>query len=331
MSMLKCRIVTDGIFVPAGMVSKFDLVYGSDLSLVEESALRRGEGKSEDTSLVPPESLPARLIASNSIVDERLIFLGSYDVSHYGHWLTEGIARYWYLLSENRGRFKVGLTWNRRQILRRIRDRMLHHKTTHWPAATRAFNLRAQDFVRIGKPMRFSEIHIPQCSMVNRREIHGPHLDVTRKIAAYVTNGRTFVPDTRPVYLSRTKLKKRGRSYLNEEPIEAACRGMGFRIVHPERLSLARQIEIFNSSDVFAGFVGSAFHSIMFRQSERPATSYYLGDGRRHPNCDLIDSLMGNKSVYVNCCERGPQRSFRCDSEKAVTVLTAALKQSGAS
>jgi capsular polysaccharide biosynthesis protein len=323
MASLECRIVRNGIFVPAGVLSKFSLVYDDNLCLVEESALRRGEDGAEDISLAPSR-LPGHLIPTGSAIDEKLVFLGWYDVAHYGHWLTEGLARYWYLLAENQRGLKIPVTWNLRSILKWTRDRVFRSKSVHWPIAVSAFDLRAQDFIRVSKPSRFAVIHVPKCSMVNRCEIHQPHIDVTRKIASHVTNPKSLVHDTRPVYLSRMRLKKGVRSYLNEEPIESYCRNRGYRIVYPEQLSLKEQIEMFNSNDVFVGLVGSAFHSIMFRYVDRPAKCIYLGDGRTHTNCDIIDSLMGNESSYVNCCtsDEGPQRNLLCDPEKAIAALS---------
>lgn len=164
---------------------------------------------------------------------------------------------------------------------------------------------------------------MPESSIVNRGRIHSRHLQVTRRIAESLVDLDALGKESRAVYLSRTKLRKAVRSYSIEEPIEAFCAASGCRIVYPERMSLAEQVRLFNSADVFAGFVGSAFHSIMFRCGGRPAKCVYLGDGKLHINCDMIDTLMGNESVYIPCCEptQGAGRGYVCDPARAIAGL----------
>lgn len=329
MHALECRIVQNGIFVPAGVVSKFDLVYDEELCLVHESTLRRGRYKSEDVSRAPL-TLSDAYAAHQIPLNEKVIFLGWYDVAHYGHWLTEGLARYWYLLLDGNNRdFKIPATWTARRGLRIFRDRVLQPEKTHYPVAFSAFDLRADRFRPVLKPRRFSEIHVPRCSMINRCEIHEPHLDVTRKISRYVSGKDYFPSDSRPVYLSRSRLVNSGRRFLNEGPIEKYCKDNGCLVVYPEQLSLAVQIAIFNTHDVFIGFAGSSFHSILFRQSSARATCVYLSRGCRYPNLDIIDSLMGNESVYIDCCDLDGENydSYICREKVAISSLRRILRQ----
>jgi capsular polysaccharide biosynthesis protein len=96
-------------------------------------------------------------------------------------------------------------------------------------------------------------------------------------------------------------LKRGGRNTLGEKAVEEFCRQRGFRIVYPERMTFAEQVELFNAHDYFVGFAGSAFHSLLLRFVDRPANCLYMYDHRRHVQLNLIDELMGTCAAYVNC------------------------------
>ncbi len=321
MTELGVRVVRNGVFVPAGTVSKFDLIYDENLNLVDESGLRRHENR-EDISRGPAK-LDESLVRSSGIIDEKAVFLGWYDVTHYGHWLTEGLSRFWYLQSSGLGDYKIPIAWNMRRILKRIRDLGFQRKKVHWPSAFQAFGISSPRLLRMSGPSRIKEIHVPECSMINGCLVHQEHLDVTRKIAQYVVDIDSLVRDERPVYLSRTKLKGGVHGYRGEQPIEDYCRKSGYRIVYPEELSLKEQIEMFNRHDTFVGLIGSAFHSIMFRLPGRAAKCVYLGNDTPNTNYANIDKLMGNEALYVDCCdyEDREARIFRCDEQLAISLL----------
>jgi len=322
MGELGVRVVRNGIFVPAGTISKFDLVYDENLKLVDESVLRRYESR-EDISR-GPQQLDERLISSSKIVDEKLVFLGWYDVTHYGHWLTEGLSRFWYLQSQCPEDYKVPISWSMRRVLKRIRDLGFQRKKVHWPCAFQAFGISSKHLLHIWGPIRAKEIHIPECSMINRAMVHEEHLAVTRKISQHLVDIDSLAHDGRPVYLSRTKLGRGVHGYVGEQPIEDYCRKAGYLIVHPEELSLKAQIEMFNQHDTFVGLIGSAFHSVMFRLPGRVAKCIYLTDGTPRTNCVNIDKLMRNDSIYLRCCdyEWRNDRTFRCDEKIAINLLS---------
>lgn len=64
------------------------------------------------------------------------------------------------------------------------------------------------------------------------------------------------------VYLSRSALKE--RRTFNEEQIENIFRKNGYKIVHPETLSLAEQVAAVKNCKSLAGLGGSALHHSLF-------------------------------------------------------------------
>ncbi len=325
-SELKVTSVPHGIFVPSGTISKFDLVYDHNLNLVTESTLLRGPNASKDVSRAP-NHLDKKVLRYSKTAQCSMIFLGNYDVSHYGHWLTEGLSRFWYFLDHPVSDIKVPEAANVRKILIRLRNRLLYSNSFHWQAAFKAFGIRSQNVERWPAAFCADEILVPEPSMVNLSHLHGEHLRVTQHIARHLIGDKILVRDERPLYLSRTQLKRSVHSFVGEHSIEEYCRNSGFRIVYPERLSLREQIEMVNSHDTFVGLLGSAFHSLMFRLPGRPARCIYLSSGQRAGgNYANIDSLMDNESRIIDCCDPDEashqDKIFRCNSDIAIKQLS---------
>ena len=98
MRQLQCRVVEDGYFVPGGLVSRQDLVYDANRALVVESTLWRKQtsGWVNHLASEAPPVLPRHRFEPRT--EHTLLFLGPYRTPRYGHWITEGLARFWYLL-----------------------------------------------------------------------------------------------------------------------------------------------------------------------------------------------------------------------------------------
>ena len=313
--------VQNGVFVPRGIISPYDLVYDENLRLVRESELTRGKENCKNVSNAPPilEILPEHNRSSKS-----LVFLGRFEEWHYGAWLTEGLARFWYLFDVRVSDVLVPASRTFGARMRRYKNEFLKGRVMHWKHALKAFAISRKQLIYFHRPTQIKEIIVPQCSMHNCGVIFPQHREVTRAIALHVLGKNQPAQDMRPVYLSRTRLRGGGRSTQGEMPIETFCLQNGFRVIHPESMTLSDQIELFNSHDAFVGFAGSAFHSLLFRNNNRPAICLYLYDGRNHTNLDLIDALMGNYSQYVPCCHNSDgKKTYEIDSAVAIDAIGA--------
>lgn len=69
---------------------------------------------------------------------------------------------------------------------------------------------------------------------------------------------------TGKIYLSRSKLPSNVRKLTCEEDIEKHLEGLGWRIVHPETLTIIEQLTILKEALAIAGNIGSAFHLLMY-------------------------------------------------------------------
>jgi hypothetical protein len=67
------------------------------------------------------------------------------------------------------------------------------------------------------------------------------------------------------IWLSRSMLKY--GKLDNEQVIEEELRNIGYKIIHPEMLSIREQVRLISTSDVVAGCDGSAFFSLLFSKT----------------------------------------------------------------
>jgi capsular polysaccharide biosynthesis protein len=331
---LYCREVEDAVFCPRGTVSSYEVVYDANDDLVVESAVRRGTpGRLKDVTEAPAR-LPDSLRVRAHTRDHDLLFLGYFDHPHFGHWLTEGLARFWYLLDQDAAIPIAKSTVGAMTLIGYVRRLRSHYRNRrmHWHVALRAFDLTAKRFRSIAAPVRVKRMLVPSPSLSYLSYIHPRHLEVTRRVGRHVLQGDLPTRDAAPVYYSRTQLRQSTHTYFGEEPIEDYCRRQGARIVYPEQLTLREQITIVEQHDVFIGLVGSAFHSLLFRNNPHPVKCYYLGLGegaRGYGAYEQIDDVMGSTAFRIACCKKIPRTaefsfSQECDAEKTIAALESA-------
>jgi hypothetical protein len=338
--------VRDGIFIPRGIISKDDVVYDSAGNLVPASCLYGIPG-SDGTGLQlhpsdAPSRLPENMMSCRRSDETSVVFLGMFDILHYGHWLTDGLSRFWYLL-DNSSNNRFVMSWDIKRRIKHIRDLRLSLGLPYWPAALAAFGLKASQFCRVSKPTRFAEIIIPYPSQYLNVPIHlydNPqirfphpcHYQVTRKIAESVTSGLNDSKGGRIVYVSRSRLKR--GAIMNEVPVEDFCRSRGVEIVHPQFLTLAEKIQKISEADVVIGRPGTSFANLLFRRNQASAQCIYLGGSQDQLMNDLVsistgcDAAVGRKSTVIDCLMRldgDTKKSLVCDVDKAIAGLKQVL------
>jgi len=148
-----------------------------------------------------------------------------------------------------------------------------------------------------------------------------------RGFADLFPHGRGTEP--RPVWVSRSRLPPPRRAIAGEKVLEEHL--ADWRIVHPQELSMAEQIEVFSKHTTYAGMIGSAMHNILFSRSPRVT---YLTVGEPNLNFLMCDELVGADSLYVGCCDEGGlpslgrQTPLRLDLARAGEALSVAIDPS---
>lgn len=76
-------------------------------------------------------------------------------------------------------------------------------------------------------------------------------------------------------------------------------------VVFPETLAYDDQVRLFNRHSVFVGWIGSAFHSLLYALPGRTRRTVVFGDKVSYyargyyPDYFMIDALKGIRATYV--------------------------------
>jgi len=130
------------------------------------------------------------------------------------------------------------------------------------------------------------------------------------------------------VWFSRSKLKK--RFIINEDTLEKQLQSHGWTIIHPELLPVKEQVSVFTSANRIAGFIGSAFHSIiltktisvkldLFLLSEKTNINYINIAKARNIQQNIHD--IGLRSISGNEFNKSTWKISSSRIEKILTIL----------
>lgn len=201
-----------------------------------------------------PDVFPARDTAPE-ICDEPVVWGGGF-LHHYGHFLTECVARLWPLLpgGELEGTPAVFTT-------------PLDAPRAHdWADA---FGLRTLA-VPADRAVRFTRMAVPdpawRLNAWIAPEIRDIHLRVRQGLDVPAKPARDVL------WLSRAKVRSSRRGAHDQCLLEWLL-SEHVTVAHPEQMTLGEQLGAIEASDVVAGFVGSAFHTLLMA-AELPRCLY---------------------------------------------------------
>jgi capsular polysaccharide biosynthesis protein len=278
--------VESAIFIPG-----HDCLYDSAGTRIRESCLLRGPGLEEVARRTQERiEVPSRL----DIQGSDMIF-GGWLPPHWGHFLTEGIARLWVV---RRHRHLSGLPLLFTTAIADIAPIKRFFIAADIPAAA---------ITHFSKPTSIKRIHMPSASFRNRGTAHPIHLDLPHAVARQLrTEARPrWRTSSQPIYLSRTRLRGQ-RRFRNEEMLEQHLASRGILAVYPEHLSFADQVRLVNEHDIFVGCWGSAFHNLAFRVEPTSAETHVICEAVVNPNFMMFDDLIGIRANYVQGARVAP-------------------------
>ncbi|WP_029149322.1 glycosyltransferase 61 family protein [Microbacterium indicum] len=218
-------------------------VYGAD-GYVAGTAINRRSGDHGEP--LPASRVPATA-RDGSVVEG---VFGGPLTNHFGHFLLESLPRLWYaarhpelpVVWENSVDAPGGvelLGWQR-EILDIIGVRNAH--------------------VAVAEPTRFPILHVPDIGYRYDDWIHPQH-------AAFLAQYEGPAPEPgRRVWLSRGSLE-RGARDESSAVAERHLADAGWRIVVPEALTVAEQLDELSRAETIAGEEGSAFHLLLLMRS----------------------------------------------------------------
>lgn len=226
-----------------------------------------------------------------------MLYLGRV-FDHYGHFLLESLSRLW--------------CFNEFDNLKNEFDYYLIH-IREQDFLNRSYATQLLDFLGIER-----EKIIWFDKLTKIKSVTIPEASISLKNFVYTAFHQTFTPihnkfdqvkpTSQPLYLSRTLFKnKYGRNFINEDKLENLLIEKGFNVVHPQFLSLEKQMYLFNRHKYIIGLRGSALHNILF--SLHPKTLIHLCSFEQeliqeNPPVSLdylmLDQCCQNKSFHLN-------------------------------
>jgi hypothetical protein len=238
-----------------------------------------------------------RRLGDPEIVAEPTLHLGAFN-AHYGHFLTDHTSRLWALATAPEG--------IRADFRPKLPDASFR-EAPHVRLFLEAFGLGGAASDILDRPRLLREALVPEPAFQARYRIYrnaaDPHLRVAEQLPAAPP------PPARPVYLSRSRLVDGKRAVTNEEAVERLFAERGFAIVHPQTLSLAGQIALFNTAPVIAAFSGSALHTGMFCRPDYAGTMLVLtGDEPINGRLLLSGAIKGYRTIYMKSYGYTPKR-----------------------
>lgn len=233
---------------------------------------------------MPPTAVIPKNLAR---IEQPVLYLGELK-RHYGHFLTDGMARLWALdrlPTDAPAFFHL--------------DPVTAMGVSYVGQVMEALGVPAERMIWPGQATIFSELVCPmpaiQLSLRVYQAFDRPHRWATRAVAPY------GVAPRRPVYLSRRELGPGHRGLLGEDELEARLEREGYLVVHPDRLTLADQIAVFNGDRPVVAPLGSSLHTVLFRIKPRGQKLGVLTAPDVPGRFPLIDMVKANRTTYANC------------------------------
>lgn len=274
---LACTTLADQRIAPHRIAGpgRFEMgVYGADGRVEPRSLLHRSYARGNRFCLgvaAAPEGRPVRHF-------DRAIY-GGMLVDHFGHFLTESLARLWYAA------IAPDLP-----ILLTLPRRMTEPRLEPWQAAILDLLGLRDRVVPLTGLVSAGTVHVPDPGYEIQFTFAPEHADFLGRIRWQPVAGRKL-------WLSRAGVK--GPNQPAQTAIDAALRRDGWQVLHPETLSLPQQLALYASAERLAGEEGSALHGVML----------LAGCGGLRMDMIVRDPRQGPAQVNANqatiCARRG--------------------------
>ncbi len=174
---------------------------------------------------------------------KKAIYLGCV-IRHWGHFLVEGISRWWFLLQDDKYKdYELCYV-----VYGQERDFMLQIMDM--------FGLDKNRLKRLERNTEYAELIIPEVST----EFKCFWTDEYKKTISKIKENITPVFNDK-IYLSRTKF---GDRILGEKIVEKTFKKNGYKIIYPERLPIKKQLSIFMGANNIACISGTTAHNLIF-------------------------------------------------------------------
>lgn len=211
------------------------------------------------------ERLSSVSLNSNGIITSRqtlsgvggkAIYLG-YFLPIWGHCITDNLKKLWFLATPI-GKNLISKGYELVCVVHKNRELPENFKVL-----LQYLDIDLDRIRVIDKEAFFRELVVPQDSLDSK---HRYNMDFKLTIERICSQIPVWKNPIEKVYFSRSKFRSSHAGDFGEHWVEEAFRKLGYRIYHPETMSLSDQLEILHNCKSFASTDGSSCHNAMFCQ-----------------------------------------------------------------
>ncbi|GLS44542.1 glycosyltransferase family 61 protein [Methylobacterium brachythecii] len=271
------RSVADAVYVPLGGPGHWGIYEGGrEIGGANAAAA----GQSLD-AVAFGAGLPA--------TDDRIhLYLGPMT-AHFGHFVTDVVARLWPLVAWQGPPTKLlyhgppGLDqWRAHDFISVMLAR---------------FGLDVDDLVCLDEPHRIPNLVVPEPCFSHGRA-HQEYATLCRHIGRPFWRDDEVDTEDRPIFLSKLKLSAGSMHKPSDEgALVGELESRGVEIVFPEDLSFAQQVALLARRKTIMGIAGSALHTSLYSAPERRIIALNYWE-KINANFPVIDRLNGNTAFY---------------------------------
>ena len=249
----------------------------------------------QDRPQMPTFDAPPRIDVPLSAMSHpgHLLYAGTLW-QHFGHFLVEGVARLWPLLTQDF-------------------DGVLCDRENPLVAATFREPVLQRLFPSVSGPryacraVRIRRVSVPEPTWVYWGDALASHTEVLHQ----TVSEHLVVPDRlsdQPVYFTRQYLPGFRRMASQEATLTDELARRGVLVVAPERLPIVEQLELVLAHGVIIGLTGSALHAGLFAAGTDRLT-VHLTDSVNlvQPNFPVQDAVTRIPAAYIGCYREDPE------------------------
>lgn len=211
--------------------------------------------------------------------DESVVYLGQLEY-HFGHFLVESLARLWFLL-DNPSKKVCYLSCE---------------KDHPYLEFFYLFGLAKEQMIWVGdgEVTQFAEVIVPEPSFRHCDYFHKEY----KLTCDRIREGASGAYNYKKVYFSR-RGDKQASATFGEEPIERTFVRNGYKVFHPEKLSMPQKLKILANCEYFAGTSGTGMHNVLWCKDG--ITCYNLNRSLAiMPVQVMIDKMKGLHTEYID-------------------------------
>ena len=230
----------DIYFAKDAYVSDLPLIYDSEGKILSISMIDHGGVETQNGLTLGEFNGP--------IIDRPAAFLFKAGKNNYGHILAEMLPKCELLVAAGLVDLTIILPTLPGNLAQQIKE-IIH--TVYGPSFS---------FLEMPGPLvQVRELIVPgPVTKHNTQKSHAVLSFAERMNSAFGCKGSA----SEQIYVSRREI--RNRRMLNEAEIETTVERLGFKIVHPERMTIREQVELFSRATTVCGPLGAGLANTMF-------------------------------------------------------------------